>query len=238
MGKKRPRPESKTKSKRRKLDIGVTGFLNFMTKNASKIVEDPEVTKETEDGKNVYNFKKFTENAEEMWDDLSDGEKKPFKKVKRKKKKPKDPDAPKRPSTAFFIYMGEKRPGYKDMEEFQKKKKDGTMGSDVAKVVKQIGKEWGELSEDEQVPYHAMAAKDKVRYEEGMKVYRKKKEKEKIMDYKAERMRKKKKKVAKKKKKKKVAKKKKKKKKRIPTSVSSSNDEMSVEEESSDSDSD
>jgi len=46
---------------------------------------------------------------------------------------------PRRPSTAFFFYMKEKRMKFKNKEEFQKRKTNGTMGMNVSKVVKQIG---------------------------------------------------------------------------------------------------
>jgi len=82
-------------------------------------------------------------------------------KQKKQKKKKKDPNAPKRPTSAYFFYAGDVRPGIREENPDMK----------ITEVMSMIGAQWRELDEDEKKPYHEQAAKDRKRYEKEMKAY-------------------------------------------------------------------
>tara|TARA_Y100000817_G_C16856376_1_gene544175 strand:+ start:573 stop:1037 length:465 start_codon:yes stop_codon:yes gene_type:complete len=79
----------------------------------------------------------------------------------KKKKKKKDPTRPKRPQTAFFAYTATIRSEVKE-------KNPGVPVSDLSKI---HSKMWNSLSDDEKEPFHLLNQKDKLRYEEEMKVW-------------------------------------------------------------------
>lgn len=90
-------------------------------------------------------------------DDSDDGKKK-----KKKKKKPaKDPNRPKRNMSAFFLFSCAHR------AEIKGENPDASFG-DLAKLVSQ---RFNSLSEKERKKWDKKAAKDKIRYQEEMKVY-------------------------------------------------------------------
>ena len=64
---------------------------------------------------------------------------------------------PKKPSTAYFVFAGEKR------EEFKAANPD--IAKDVGELAKKMGAAWKELSDEEKAPYEAKAKEDKERYE-------------------------------------------------------------------------
>jgi len=83
-------------------------------------------------------------------------------KAKRKtKKKKKDPNAPKRPTSAYFYYAGDVRPGIREENPDMK----------ITEVMSQIGAQWRELSDEDKKPYEEQAAQDRKRYEKEMKAY-------------------------------------------------------------------
>ena len=83
-------------------------------------------------------------------------------KAKRKtKKKKKDPNAPKRPTSAYFFYAGDVRPGIREENPDMK----------ITEVMSLIGEKWRELEEEDKKPYEEQAAKDRKRYEKEMKAY-------------------------------------------------------------------
>merc|ERR1711973_986172 len=57
----------------------------------------------------------------------------------KKQKKKKDPNAPKRPTSAYFFYAGDVRPGIREENPDMK----------ITEVAKLIGAQWRELDEDE-----------------------------------------------------------------------------------------
>merc|ERR1712189_142918 len=59
-------------------------------------------------------------------------------KQKKQKKKKKDPNAPKRPTSAYFFYAGEVRPGIREENPDMK----------ITEVMSLIGAQWRELDED------------------------------------------------------------------------------------------
>merc|ERR1712243_230014 len=81
-------------------------------------------------------------------------------KQKRKTKK-KDPNAPKRPTSAYFFYAGDVRPGIREENPDMK----------ITEVMSLIGQQWRELEEEDKKPYEEQAAKDRKRYEKEMKAY-------------------------------------------------------------------
>jgi len=85
----------------------------------------------------------------------------PRQKKRTTKKKKKDPNAPKRPTSAYFFYAGDVRPGIREENPNMK----------ITEVMSQIGAQWRELSDEDKKPYEEQAAKDRKRYEDEMKVY-------------------------------------------------------------------
>ena len=85
--------------------------------------------------------------------------------VPSKKKAKKDKDAPKRPLSAYFFYIQERR-------ETLKKEKPNLENKEL---IKTMGEEWNKLSDEEKKPYVKKAEADKKRYQEDMKAYEKNK---------------------------------------------------------------
>lgn len=79
---------------------------------------------------------------------------------KKKKKAKKDPNAPKKPKSAYIFYA---TPRIKELLAQHPDKK-------VTEVTPMIGDEWKALSDKQKAPFVNMAAKDKVRYENEMKM--------------------------------------------------------------------
>merc|ERR1711962_1839739 len=80
---------------------------------------------------------------------------------KKQKKKKKDPNAPKRPTSAYFFYAGDVRPGIREENP----------GMKITEVASLTGAQWRELGDAEKKPYEEQAAKDKKRYEKEMEAY-------------------------------------------------------------------
>lgn len=91
----------------------------------------------------------------------SDSEDEAPKQKRRAKKKKKDPNAPKRPTSAYFYYAGDVRPGIREENPDMK----------ITQVMSQIGAQWRELTDEDKKPYEEQAAKDRKRYENEMKEY-------------------------------------------------------------------
>ena len=85
--------------------------------------------------------------------------------ISSKKKAKKDKDAPKRPLSAYFFYIQERR-------EALKKEKPNLENKEL---IKTMGEEWNKLSDEEKKPYVKKAEADKKRYQEDMKAYEKNK---------------------------------------------------------------
>ena len=82
-----------------------------------------------------------------------------------KKRSKKDKDAPKRPLSAYFFFIQERR-------ETLKKEKPNL---DNKELIKAMGEEWNKLSDEEKKPYSKKAEADKKRYQDEVKAYEKKK---------------------------------------------------------------
>ena len=87
------------------------------------------------------------------------------KKEKKQKRAKKDKDAPKRPLSAYFFYIQERR-------ETLKKEKPSL---DNKELIRTMGEEWNKLSDEEKKPYSKMAENDKKRYQDELKAYEKRK---------------------------------------------------------------
>jgi Chromatin-associated proteins containing the HMG domain len=115
-------------------------------------------------------------------------------KTSKRKRKPKPADMPRRPLSAYNIFFQEQRaliigtkpPSLENRPKvttaspnFERKKRahrrtHGKISfSDLAKA---IGKKWNELSEDGRSKYVESAAKEKARYQEELKIYKRKRE--------------------------------------------------------------
>jgi len=77
------------------------------------------------------------------------------------KKAKKDPNKPKRAKSAYLYFGSEKR------NEINEK----SPGQSVVDTMKEIGRMWRELNEDDKTPYQELADEDKVRYSEEMENY-------------------------------------------------------------------
>ncbi len=82
-----------------------------------------------------------------------------------KKRTKKDKDAPKRPLSAYFFFIQERR-------ESLKKEKPNL---DNKELIKAMGEEWNKLSDEEKKPYSKKAEADKKRYQDEIKAYENKK---------------------------------------------------------------
>ena len=85
---------------------------------------------------------------------------------KRKTKKTKDPDAPKRPTSAYFYWLGENRNRIK--EELGDESKPTV-------VIKEAGRQWRALSDEDKEPFNASAKESQMRYKVEMETYEPKK---------------------------------------------------------------
>jgi len=102
-----------------------------------------------------------------LWEDFGDVSKSDRKKSSKKsskdkrKKRTKDPNAPKRPQTAFFLFMNDRRAALKQ------ERPDIGFG-DVAKI---LSEEWKKASKTVKDKYEAIHNKDKERYERELAAY-------------------------------------------------------------------
>jgi len=136
-------------------------------------------------------FAEFSKKCAERWKTMNDKEKKRFQDMAerdkkryevemanytplkgekgkgKKRKRVKDPNAPKRALSAFFWFCQDERSKVKALNP------EHTVGE----VAKELGKRWNEVTEQTKSRYEAMAAKDKARYEEEIKIYKGKKAK-------------------------------------------------------------
>ena len=89
-------------------------------------------------------------------------EKKRKTKKTKKTKKSKDPDAPKRPTSAYFYWLGENRSRIK--EELGDESKPTV-------VIKEAGVQWRALSDEDKEPFNASAKESQERYKVEMETY-------------------------------------------------------------------
>ena len=89
-------------------------------------------------------------------------EKKRKTKKTKKTKKSKDPDAPKRPTSAYFYWLGENRIRIK--EELGDESKPTV-------VMKEAGVQWRALSDEDKEPFNASAKESQERYKVEMETY-------------------------------------------------------------------
>ena len=84
--------------------------------------------------------------------------------TKKKKKAKKDPNAPKRVTTAYMLFVKEKR------SEIVEKNPDASFGE----IGKLMGTAFNALNEDEKKKYDDMITEDRERYDKEMKTYKEK----------------------------------------------------------------
>jgi len=80
-----------------------------------------------------------------------------------KRKLAKDPNKPKRPTSAYFYFVADKR---------EEHKKAGRKITKVAEWTKEVSAIWREITDEDKEPFAIMAAKDKARYDEEMAAYK------------------------------------------------------------------
>ncbi|KAI3638167.1 hypothetical protein MIR68_003778 [Amoeboaphelidium protococcarum] len=81
--------------------------------------------------------------------------------TKKRKRQKKDPNAPKKPANAFIFYAQNHREVLKQAHPEMNK----------AEIARELGNQWKAIAEDEKKEYYDMYEKDKVRWEQEMKVY-------------------------------------------------------------------
>eukprot|EP00745_Piridium_sociabile_P012208 TRINITY_DN1894_c0_g2_i2.p2 TRINITY_DN1894_c0_g2~~TRINITY_DN1894_c0_g2_i2.p2 ORF type:complete len:106 (+),score=9.51 TRINITY_DN1894_c0_g2_i2:2090-2407(+) len=81
---------------------------------------------------------------------------------KRRKRAKKDPNQPKRPQTAYFAFLDERR------TSVRQKNPEST----IKELSGILGAQWRELTEEEKAPFQRIADEDRRRYETEMTVYR------------------------------------------------------------------
>jgi len=75
---------------------------------------------------------------------------------------PKDPNKPKRALSAFFYYANDERSAVRAVNpDFS-----------VGEVAKELGRQWGELTDAEKLKYEKSAEEDRARYDREMTIYR------------------------------------------------------------------
>jgi high mobility group protein B3 len=84
----------------------------------------------------------------------------------KKTKKTKDPDAPKRPTSAYFYWLGENRSKIKEALGDESK---------PTVVIKEAGRQWRALTDEEKAPFNASAKESQMRYKTEMETYEPKK---------------------------------------------------------------
>ena len=104
--------------------------------------------------------------AAERIDDLTEK----FMCSKIKLKKVKDPNKPKRAKSSFMFFCDKRRPIL--ITKARKESEDGKVR--VAEISKQLGEEWGKMSEKKRAPYVAKAETDRERYSKAMVAYNEK----------------------------------------------------------------
>ena len=115
-------------------------------------------------------------------------------KAKKRKRKPKPADMPRRPLSAYNLFFKEQRaliigapnvdsPRSSSSPSFERKKRAHrkTHGKiSFSNLAKEIGKNWNALPEEGRSPFVAGASKEKLRYQEELRVYKLKKEDSKL----------------------------------------------------------
>lgn len=80
-----------------------------------------------------------------------------------KRKMDKDPNKPKRPTSAYFYFVADKREEYKAA---------GKKITKVAEWTKEVSALWREIDPEDKKEFEKMAAKDKARYDQQMAAYK------------------------------------------------------------------
>ncbi|XP_028518114.1 high mobility group protein B1 isoform X1 [Exaiptasia diaphana] len=145
-----------------------SAYIYFSKDFRTKLKEKCEKTGDT-----IPKVNEVAKLAGEEWRKLSAEDKKPFDELARKdreryqketgKNVTKDSDKPKRNPTAYFIFLS----------EFRKKMANQKL-PDGQKIPSLAGEKWRTMTDKEKEPYLKEEAKEKAKYEEAMKEYRKK----------------------------------------------------------------
>lgn len=131
--------------------------------------EEPEATWRHDPHKPKKNKRKAAE--QDVDDDEGDADAAGEGKKRGKKKAAKDPNAPKRPQYAYFLFSGERRPAL--VEELKAQVADGTLAEmpQSKDIVRMLGAEWKEMSDEQKAPYEEKSEIGKQKYKEDMAAY-------------------------------------------------------------------
>mmetsp|Transcript_23542 Transcript_23542/g.35608 ORF Transcript_23542/g.35608 Transcript_23542/m.35608 type:complete len:393 (+) Transcript_23542:110-1288(+) len=117
--------------------------------------EQEKVEQFVQDKEDAMNLMKALQEEEEAKNAPTEGQEK-------KQKKKKDPNAPKKALSAYIFFCNDKRATIKA------KMPENTTQPDL---MKELGRQWKEVTDKSKAKYIKMADKDKVRYEKEMKKY-------------------------------------------------------------------
>jgi hypothetical protein len=87
-----------------------------------------------------------------------------------KLKAKKDPNEPSRAKSAFILFCNEKRDPI--MQRCKQKNKIENKKFNLGEVQKELGKLWGDLTEEERKKFTALSEQDKIRYENEIEKYK------------------------------------------------------------------
>lgn len=87
-----------------------------------------------------------------------------------KLKAKKDPNEPSKPKSAFILFCNEKREPI--MAKCKAKNKKEKKKFNLGEVQKELGKLWGDLSEEERKKFDQLSEQDRIRYENEIEKYK------------------------------------------------------------------
>jgi hypothetical protein len=105
------------------------------------------------------------------------------KKTRTQKSRRKDPNAPRGALTAYWIFMVKRRRELQADKQYKIKNKNGDIVNNSRLISKVVNEEWNSLTDEQKKPYVEKSKKDKIRYENEMKIYKKNNPGKKIMNF-------------------------------------------------------
>lgn len=114
--------------------------------------------RDVQEYKGTKNYKEFQEELKKWKSDGNGSSKR-----KTKTKRPKDQNAPKKPQSAYFLFINERRPLLKEKHSDKK----------VTEISKLLGAEWKEMTSAKKKPWEDKAKELKEEYNKRMETYKK-----------------------------------------------------------------
>jgi len=151
----RAEKEQKKKEKAEKPKRPITAFFHYGIEARAAILKKDPSLKVTEVMKQIATqWGKLSADQKKKYEAQNQKGKEEYQKAVAKYKQT-HPDPPKRPATAFFLFAQEARPALV--------KKNPNLK--VSEVAKQLGVQWGKLTDDQKKVYQEKSTKNKAQYE-------------------------------------------------------------------------